>query len=170
MRPAVRGLLGCLLFCLSFSLFVSAQKAKPGLLNAEELKHAVPSGYFFGGQSAPVELRNSAGFRTADGKMVLAGLVDTAGYATDIQQKYEGFFITESKVNVGGSELGPGAYGFAFSKDGKFHVMDVAASEMLTVATSTDEKVAHPVPLKMMEDGDGYRLYHGKTFVVLKTQ
>ncbi len=105
---------------LLFSSLVVAQKAQPGLLNAEDLKHAVPSGYFFNGQSAPVELRNSAGFRTADGKMVLAGLVDTSGYAADIQQKYEGFFITESKINVGGSNLDPGAYGFGFTKDGKF--------------------------------------------------
>ncbi len=170
MRQAVRVLLGSLLVCLSFSLFVSAQKAQPGLLNADDLKHAVPSGYFFNGQAAPVQLRNSAGFRTPDGKLVLAGLVDTSGYAADIQQKYQGFFITEVKLNVGGTDLGPGAFGFGFSKDGKFMVMDVAATELLNVASSTDDKVAHPVPLKMMEDGGGYRLYHGRSFVVLKTQ
>ena len=95
---------------LAFSSLALAQKAQPGLLGPDDLKHAVPSGYFFNGQSAPVQLRNSAGFRTADGKLVLAGLVDTSGYAADIQQKYEGFFITETKVNVGGSSLDPCAY------------------------------------------------------------
>lgn len=155
---------------LALSSLAVGQKAQPGLLSVDDLKHAVPSGYFFNGQSAPVQLRNSAGFRTADGKLVLAGLVDTSGYAADIQQKYEGFFITESKVNIGGSSLDPGAYGFGFTKDGKFLVMNVAAGELLNVASASDDKLAHPVPLKMMQDGDGYRLYHGRNYVALKAQ
>jgi hypothetical protein len=166
MRRSIRVILSVFLFC---SLLL-AQKAQPGLLNAEDLKRAVPSGYFFDGQPAPVQLRNSAGFRAADGKLVLAGLVDTSGYAADIQQKYEGFFITGTKVNIGGSTLEPGAYGFGFTKDGKFLVMNVAASEVLNTASSTDDKLAHPVPLKMMQDGDGYRLYHGKNYIVIKAQ
>jgi hypothetical protein len=170
MRRGDRMVLGSLLVCLFLSPFVAAQQAKAGLLTADDLKHAVPSAYFFAGQSAPVQLRNSAGFRTADGKLVIAGLVDTTGYASDLQQKYQGFFITEVKLNVGGSDLGPGAYGFGFSKDGKLIVMDVAANDLFNVASSTDDKLAHPVPLKMMEDGSGYRLYHGRSFVVLKTQ
>ncbi len=166
MRQSARVVLAFLLF----SSFLAAQKAQPGLLSSDDLKHAVPSGYFFDGQSAPVQLRNSAGFRTADSKLVLAGLVDTSGYAADIQQKYEGFLITEVKINIGGSALDPGAYGFGFTKDGKFLVMNVAAAELLNTASSTDDKLAHPVPLKMMQDGDGYRLYHGKNYVVVKAQ
>lgn len=166
MRQSVR----VVFMLLLFTSFLVAQKAQPGLLSADDLNHAVPSGYFFDGQSAPVELRNSAGFRTADNKLVLAGLVDTSGYAADVQQKYEGFFITQAKVTIGGSALDPGAYGFGFTKDGKFLVMNIAASEMLTAASSSDDKLAHPVPLKMMQDGDGYRLYHGKNYVVVKAQ
>ena len=169
MRAAVRGL-GCLLVCLGFSLSLLAQKSQPGLLNAEDLKRAVPSGYFFQGQSAPVELRNSAGFRTANGKVVLAGLVDTSGYAADVQEKYQGFLITEAKIKVGGSDLGPGAYGFGFAKDGKFTLMDVSGKELFQVASASDDKLAHPVPLKMMEDGGGYRLYHGRSYIALKAQ
>jgi hypothetical protein len=166
MRHRVRVILAVLLL----SSLALAQKAQPGLLSADDLKHAVPSGYFFNGQSAPVQMRNSAGFRTSDGKMVLAGLVDTSGYAADVQQKYEGFFITTAKVSVGGSTLDPGAYGFGFTKDGKFLVMNVAATELLNTASSSDDKLAHPVPLKMMQDGDGYRLYHGKNYVSIKAQ
>jgi hypothetical protein len=168
MHQSVRAFLVCLLLC--FSTLAVAQKAPAGLLNSDDLKHAVPSGYFFDGQSAPVQLRNSAGFRTADGKLVMAGLVDTSGYAADVQQKYEGFFITAVKISIGGSDLGPGAYGFGFTKDGKFQVMDVAATSLLNVASSSDEKLAHPVPLKMVQDGDSYRLYHGRSFVVVKAQ
>lgn len=171
MRHLSRYAVPSLLLSLCLTICASAQKAKPGLLGAEELKRLVPSSYFFDGQSAPVEVRNSAAFRTPGGKMVLAGLVDTSGYAADVQQKYQGFFITEIKLSVGGSDLGPGQYGFGFSKDGKFLIMDVGAMDLFSAPSSTDDKLAHPVPLKMMEDsGGGYRLYHGKNYVVLKAQ
>jgi len=159
------------LVCLSMcSVLAAAQKPQPGILNPDDLKHVVPSGYFFNGQSAPVQLRNSAGFRTNDGKLVLAGMVDTSGYAADIQEKYEGFFITEVKLSVGGSDLAPGAYGFGFSKDGKFQLMDVAGNNLLSTSTSSDDKLAHPVPLKVMEDAGAFRLYHGRSYVLLKAQ
>jgi hypothetical protein len=157
------------MLCFS-SLILLAQKIQPGMLKADDLKRVVPTSYFFDGQSAPVQLRNSAGFRTTDGKMVLTGMVDTSGYAADVQEKYQGFFITQIKLNVGGSDLAPGAYGFGFSKDGKFQVMDVAGNTLLTAASTSDDKQPHPVPLKMMEDSGGFRLYHGRSYVILKAE
>jgi hypothetical protein len=74
-------------------------------LAAEDLKRVVPSAYFFRGQSASVQLRNSAGFSNSSGKLLLVGLVDTSGYAADVQAKYQGFLITEVRVNVEGSDL-----------------------------------------------------------------
>jgi hypothetical protein len=158
-----------LLFCLPLPL-LSAQQAKPGALSAEELKHAVPTTYFFDGQTAPVQLRNAAGFRAAGGKLVLAALVDTSGYATDIAEKYQGLLITQVRLRIEGSELAPGAYGFGFTKEGKFLVMNVAGDEALSVSAQTDEKLAHPVPLKIAEEGGGYRLCAGKKWVALKAE
>src|SRR6266436_6480224 len=86
-------------FCLFASVLLSAQQPKPGILNADDLQRVVPTSYFFRGQPAPVQLRNSAGFSAADGKLVLAGLVDTSGYAADVQARYQGFLITEVKLN-----------------------------------------------------------------------
>ena len=82
MKPSFSARLGGIL--LLASLLASAQQAKPGMLSAEELKKVVPSAYFFRGQSGAVQLRNSAGFRAQDGKLVLAGFVDTSGYAADL--------------------------------------------------------------------------------------
>jgi hypothetical protein len=64
--------------------------------------------------------------------------------------------------------LPPGEYGFGFSQEGKFLVMDVGANDLFSVASQVDEKVAHPVPLKIVEDGDAYRLYAGRRWVRLK--
>ena len=40
-------------------------------------------------------------FQLADGKMVIAALVDASGYSTAIQQKYQGLLITETKLTIG---------------------------------------------------------------------
>jgi len=155
------------IFC---GLLLSAQQLKPGLLSNDVLKKVVPGTYFFRGQSAPVQLRNSAGFSVPDRKLVLAGLLDTSGYAADVQTKYQGFLITEVKLNIEGSELAPGEYGFGFSKDGKFLVMDVGANDLFSVAGQIDDKLPHPVPLKIVEDGGAYRLYAGRRWVSLKPE
>jgi hypothetical protein len=160
--------LGVLL--LFSGVLLSAQQPKAGVLNGDDLKKVVPAVYFFRGQSAPVQIRNSAGFSAPDGKLVLAGLVDTSGYASDVQAKYQGFLITEVKLNVEGSDLAPGAYGFGFSKEGKFLVMDVGANDVFTVAGKIDDKLPHPVPLKVVEDGAAYRLYSGRKWVSLKAE
>jgi hypothetical protein len=151
-------------------LLLSAQQPKAGVLSGDDIKKVVPAVYFFRGQSAPVQVRNSAGFSSADGKFVLAGLVDTSGYASDVQAKYQGFLITEVKLNIEGSELAPGAYGFGFSKEGKFLVMDIGANDLFTVSGKVDDKLSHPVPLKIVEDGGAYRLYSGRKWVGLKPE
>jgi hypothetical protein len=66
------------------------------------------------------------------------------------------------KLSVEGTELGPGQYGFGFSKDNKFLVMDVGANDVLSVSAKLEDTLAHPVPLKIVEAGGGYRLYAGK--------
>jgi hypothetical protein len=163
------GVYGGFIFAL-LTYVTIAQAPKAGVLSSEDLKRAVPVAYFFRGQSASVQLRNSVGFSNSDGKLVLAGLVDTSGYAADVQAKYQGFLITELKLSVEGTELAPGQYGFGFSKDNKFLVMDVGANDVLSVSAKLEDKLAHPVPLKIVEDGNGYRLYAGRKWVTLKTQ
>jgi len=161
-----------ILGALTLTMLASAlaQQASKHVLNAEELKKAVPSEYFFRGQKAPVQVRNSVGFQLADGKMTLAALVDASGYSTAIQQKYQGMLITENKLNIGGSELAPGEYGFGFTADSKFVVMDVANNDALTAPSQVDSAVQHAVPLKLVEDGAGYKLYAGKKWIAIKTQ
>jgi hypothetical protein len=164
MRLAAVGTLVALLFTSAL-----AQKAAQHLLTSEELKKAVPEEFFFRGQKAPVQLRNAAGFQAATGKITFAALVDASGYSTAIQQKYQGMFITESKLSIGGSELAPGEYGFGFAAD-KFVVMNVASEDTLSVPYQTDAELKRAVPLKMVEDGAGYKLYAGKKWVSVKPE
>ena len=157
-------------FWLLASLLLSATEPSAGVLGADDLKRVVPASYFFRGQSASVQLRNAAGFRTADGKLVLVGLVDTSGYSSDVAEKYQGFLITEIKLNIEGSELPPGQYGFGFSKQDKFTVMDVGNNDLLSVASHVDQNLQRAVPLKIVADQGSYRLYAGKKWVSLRAQ
>jgi hypothetical protein len=160
-------LAGLILALLSLA---AAQQASKHVLTSDELKKAVPEEFFFWGQKASVQLRNAVGFQLADGKMALAALVDASGYSTSVQQKFQGMLITEVKLNIGGSELTPGQYGFGFTEDGKVVVMDVANNDVLSAAWQTDEALKRPVPLKLIEDGAGYKLYAGKKWVALKAE
>ncbi len=160
----VVALLGCLV------LSMSAQGKKPGIVEKTELKSLVPTNYFFSGQVAPVQLRNSIAIRLADKKLVIAGLVDTSGYSTETAQKYQGFFITETKLTIEDKTIGPGQYGFGFASDGKFYILDVAGNEVAAVAFHPDEAMKGPTPLQVRQDGSNYRLYAKKNYVVLKAQ
>jgi hypothetical protein len=169
MRPIIKTLSAAFLACVcATSLW--AQAAKPGPLSTPELKQVVPSVYYFRGQSATVQVRNSSGFRASNGKLVLVALVDTSGYAQNVAEKYQGMLITEIKLNLGGTELAPGAYGFGFIGDNKFIVMDVGANDLMTATTTLDEQLQHPVPLKLQQDGNGYRFYSGRKWVSLKPE
>lgn len=149
---------------------VLAQSGAKHLLSGDELKKALPVEYFFRGQKATVQVRNAGGAQLADGRMVLAALVDASGYSTAIQQKYQGMLITETKLNIGGSELTPGQYGFGFTAEGKFVVVNVANEDVLSAAYQSDDTLKRPVPLKLIEEGDGYKLYGGKKWVAIKVE
>ena len=157
-------------FCLLASRLLSAAEPSAGGLGAEDLQKVVPPSYFFRGQSASVQLRNSAGFRTPDGKLVLAGLVDTSGYSSAVAEKYQGFLITEVKLSIEGSDLPPGQYGFGFSQQGKVLIMDVGANDLCSVSSHLDENLHRAVLLTIVADHGSYRLYAGKKWVSLKVQ
>jgi hypothetical protein len=164
-RFAILAFLTSLLLASAF-----AQQVSRHMLGSDELNKAVPTEYFFRGQKAPVQVRNAVGFQLADGKMMLAALVDASGYSTAIQQKYQGMLITEADLGIGGSQLKPGEYGFGFTADGKFVVMDVANNDVLSVTFEVYPEMQHAVPLKLVPDGSGYKLYAGKKWVGIKTE
>jgi len=161
------GILAFVIAALGSAAF--AQSKPAGVVASADLKTLVPSSYFYRGQSASVQMRNSAAVRTQGERYVLAGLVDTSGYASDVAAKYQGFFITEVKLKVGDAELAPGEYGFGFVGD-KFVVTDVAANDVLSTSSLRDDNLKRPVPLKITEADGGYRLYAGKKYVGLRVE
>ena len=168
MRGTNRCSLFVMLVMLAASLLpvVCAQDSVTVLTGAE-LTRIVPPGFYFQGLSAATQMRNAAAARLGDKRYVIAGLVDTSGYAADVRAKYEGFFITDSPIKINGSDLAVGAYGFGFSQDGKMQILDLAGNEALSVSTTKDSGLTRPRPLMMVKATDGLRFYNGKDYVTI---
>lgn len=164
-RCLLTGFAAMIIFC-SLPIIIAAQE-RAAVLSGSELARVVPPGFYFQGQSAPTQMRNAAAARFGTDRRVIAGLVDTSGYAADVRAKYEGFLITDSPITINGSKLGIGAYGFGFSSDGKLNVMNLAGNEILSVSTTRDRSLRRPRPLMIAADDRGARLYSGREYAVI---
>ncbi len=161
--------LAVIVMIASGTIVASAQDAVT-ILEGAALTRVVPAGFYYQGLTAPTQMRNAAAARFGEKRYVIAALVDTAGYAADVRAKYEGFFITDSPIKIGGNDLSVGAYGFGFSSDGKMHILDLAGNEVLSTTTTKDNELKRPRPLMMAKAGDGLRFYNGKDYVVVSSK
>ena len=141
----------------------SASVLKPG-----DMASLMPATVFFRGQVASVQARNSGGVKLPDGMFVLCALVDTSGYSTAVQQKYQGYFITEVALDINGQTLKPGAYGVGFIEGNQFLVMDLGAHDLFTVGSRHDAELKRAMPLQVLDDTtpNRYRLYINRNYVV----
>jgi hypothetical protein len=151
----------------------SPNKTGPGtvtetkVLTASEAAKLLPDAVFFRGQSAPIQARNSGGVQFAKDALLLVTLVDTAGYSSSVQEKYQAYLITESPIDIGGHRLEPGAYGCGFLAAGAFVVMDIGGHDLFSVRSAKDTDLRRPTPLQVLlsPGGAGYRLYIGRDYV-----
>ncbi len=136
------------------------------VLKPADTQKLLPAAVYYKAQSAPTQLRNSGGVKFADGYYLLATLVDTSGYSSDVASKYQAYFITEVPLKIGGQSLPAGVYGVGFISGDKFVVTDVGAHDVLTTNSQTDEGLKRPMPLQVMADpAGGFRLYAGRKYV-----
>jgi hypothetical protein len=162
-----RRIAGLLLSAAILAAALPSAAQAPAVLTADELGRLVPPGFYFEGQLGPTQLRNAAGIRLAAQRHFIVALVDTSGYATNIRNKYEGFIVCDDAVLIGGTELRSGAYGFGFTENQKLNILDVGGKQLLSVSASKDEKLQSPRPLMITQSGKEFRLYRGKSFVVV---
>jgi hypothetical protein len=136
------------------------------VLKPADTQKLLPASVYYKAQSAPTQLRNSAGVKFADGYYLLTTMVDTSGYSSDVAAKYQAYFITEVPIKIGGQSLPAGVYGIGFIGGGKFAVTDVGAHDVMSASSATDEGLKRPMPLQIMADpGGGFRLYAGRKYV-----
>ena len=163
-----------LLAVAATGLFAALQTGSPDrretgikVLSAPEAAKLLPDVVFFRGQSAPIQARNSGGVQFAKDALLLISLVDTAGYSSAVQEKYQAYLITETAIDIEGHRLEPGAYGCGFLVGNAFVVMDIGGHDLFTVRSSKDADLRRPTPLQVLPspEGAGYRLYVGRDFI-----
>jgi len=155
-----------LLFCLPLAAQTAPAAPAPGVLPPPAVQQLMPPSVFFSSQTATTQIRNSAGIKFADGRIALAGLVDTGGYSTGIRERYQFYVLTDAPLELEGKRLSPGSYGAGFV-NGQMLVMDLAGTELFHVPVSHDAGLARPRPLQIIAKGEGYRLYLGPDYVAL---
>jgi hypothetical protein len=150
---------------MGLTVKASGQTVGDTVLSVAETTKLLPDSVFFRGQTATTQLRNSGGVKFADGKFVLAMMVDTSGYSSDVAEKYQAYLIAEAPIKIEGHDLPAGVYGVGFVAENKFVVMDVGAHDLFSVTSHKDESLKRPVPLKVTAAAGGFRLCAGRSYV-----
>ena len=136
------------------------------VLKAADAQKMLPAAVYYKAQSANTQLRNSGGVKFADGYYMLATMVDTSGYSSDVASKYQAYLLTEVPIKINGTALPAGAWGIGFIGDNRFVVTDIGAHDVLTVSYATDDAIKRPTPLQVLTDpSGGFRLYAGRKYV-----
>jgi hypothetical protein len=154
----------CFSGLLFFALLAAAQTSGT-LLHAADASKLVPDAVYFAGKSATTQARNSAGIHLGE-HYVLASLVDTSGYSSSVQERYQGYLLTEVPLSFSGHALPPGAYGVGFVA-GHFLVMDIGDHTLLQVPSHHDAQMQRPMPLQILAGSAAgkYRLCFGRDCV-----
>jgi methionine-rich copper-binding protein CopC len=145
------------------------------LVKGQDFKKALPKDFYLEGNAIPTQERNAALVKTPAGARVLFALLDTTGYSSQIQQKYEGMLITEGNLSLCGTVVGVGSYGFGYTKlpptsteDGKFFLYNQAGEKVAECATKKDTEIKLPNPLQVVvEKGKPAKLYLGRYWLEL---
>lgn len=138
------------------------------IVPADQLPQVVPTGFYYEGQVAPTQMRNSAAVRIGAKKHVIVALVDNSGYATEIRSKIEGFWATDIKIWIGGKGLPAGVYPFGVTQDGILNIYDLSGALQFSVKASRDTALANPRPLIMAKGIDGIRFYRNRYYVLVE--
>lgn len=137
-------------------------------LSPEAVAKLLPVSVYFQGKTAPLQLRNAAAVSFSDDATVWAALVDTSGYASDVQERYQFYLVTESPLLVGQTMLAAGAYGGGFIGD-RFLIMDLGGHSVAEGDLQKDPAMKRPRPLQMMPDmPNAVKLYLGRHWVELQ--
>ncbi len=146
------------------------------VLAGKAFKSAMVKDFYLEGNAIPTQERNAVLVRTAGGARVLFALIDTTGYSSQIQQKYEGMIISEGNFTICGHKVGVGSFGFGHTKppatsseEMKLYLYDQAGGKLAECAGKKDAAMAQPKPLQVViAKGQPAKLYLGRYAFELK--
>jgi hypothetical protein len=135
------------------------------VVKGKPFEEAIPTDFYLEGNRIPTQKRNSVLAKTPAGARVVLGLIDTSGYSSHIQQKYEGMIISEGSFTLCGQKIGVGSFGFGNTKpmatsneDMKLMIYDQAGNKVAECSGKKDSSLAQPSPLQIVI-GNPSKLY-----------
>ncbi len=141
------------------------------VVKGKAFDNAIPNDFYLEGNRIPTNKMNSVLVKTPTGARVLFGTLNTTGYSSQIQQKYEGMIISESHFTLCGQKIGVGSFGFGHTKplptsneDMKLTIYDQAGTKVAECSGKKDASLKQPVPLQVLND----KLYLGRHAFDLK--
>jgi hypothetical protein len=165
-----RILISTLIVLVSASVAQIANKGV-ALVGEQRLKQLLPATVFIDGENVPTQERNAALVQLPNGKLLLASLIDTAGYSSSYQQKYSGVLLSQTAFTLGSKNFGAGAYAMGQKKNADsvvLYVYDLGGNELAQVATARQENLRPLKPLQVIAADDGSaRLYLGPYYATL---
>jgi hypothetical protein len=170
--------LALLLTALGLAILPAALRAQGAyeIVTGKAFDAAMVKDFYIEGNAIPTQKRNAVLVTTPAGARLLLALIDTSGYSSQIQQKYEGMIISEGDFTVCGLKVGVGSYGFGHTKpaatsgeDMKLSVYDQAGGKLGDCAGKKDAAMAQPKPLQVVVGtGQPAKLYLGRYAFELK--
>ena len=178
MKRALLGIGLSVMVCL-LATWTHTAFAQGGFENVtgEAFTKAVPGDFYLEGNRIPVEKpRNAALLKNAKGARIVVALIDTAGYSSQIKQKYIGMLITETNIAVCGNAIGVGSYGFGLETpappskaDATFKLYNQAGEKIGECAAKKDDSIKVPKPLAVATPKGGpATLQLGKYIIEIK--
>lgn len=167
--------LACIAAVAAFPMF--AQRGPVAVITGKAFEAAIPRDFYLEGNAIPTQKRNAVLIHLPTGARAVFALIDTSGYAQDIQAKYVGMFIIESQMSICNRTLSAGSYGFGWQHPaagedpgpGKISIFDQAGQALQTCETPRDAHLEQPRPLQVQAGAGGTgRLYYGRYFVTFK--
>ena len=162
------------LFALLLTTFAVSQNATSGgvtVVSEQRLKQLLPATVFLDGENVPTQERNATLAQLPNGKLLIASLIDTAGYSSAYQEKYSGVLLSQTGFNIGGKNLDAGAYAMGRKQNGDtstLYIYNLGGDQLAEISTQKQDNLRPLKPLQIVAGSDGSaRLYFGPYYVSL---
>ena len=141
------------------------------VVSEQRLKQLLPATVFIDGENVPTQERNAALAQLPNGKVLVASLIDTAGYSSAYQEKYSGVLLSQTGFSLGGKNFDAGAYAMGRKKNGdsvSISIYNLGGDQLAEIATNKQDNLRPVKPLQITVADDGSaRLYFGPYYVSL---
>jgi hypothetical protein len=161
----------CTLLLLATAAAQNAASKGVTVVSEQRLKQLLPATVFIDGENVPTQERNAALAQLPNGKLLIASLIDTAGYSSSYQEKYAGVLLSQTAFAVGSKSLDAGAYAMGRKKNGDsvtLYLYNLGGDQVAEIPTQKQDNLRPLKPLQVVVADDGSaRLYLGPYYVSL---